>query len=1096
LGFLEGKEQEMAKRLTLFLAVASLVLFTAGTIWGARVVPKKITPLSLPRGDELPDYLIQNASGVFWDAFCGEDTILSPYDTVIGCTYYDLQKDGSMRRMIGLDYQNIAAGGHGLHFTFMEGTGAPPATRYVDYTYWDADSGWKSLPAKRITPNEAIAGYTGLDVFRPLAGYFKPPSRAVVCHHWTTALSGDPSEMHVVLAIEPNKPGEIAMDGGSYWYDIPDLIHEPGVDGVNPAYWPDCGIDSLNRIHVVACEQEPETGAIMDFGYVRCEEIPPAGSGDSLMCCAPGEGCWRLAKETYYTDQNWHMSTFGRDGVESQLVACSKVSNKVALVWTNLAESEPDSDVSQLSNDIMYVESTNGGDDWFQAGAMPPPINITKYDSSDLIRAYADVAAIYDMDDSLHIFWNTHGYNMAEGTYDPNDITLWHWSKATERICDGETLAANEVAHAEWEAEGGAWHWLICSMLAGVGYDPELFNYNYIYLQWVQFDTGKASQAGYTQGDIYMSVSTDAGLTWQTPVNVTNSTVPDCQTGECASDHWPSMAERVDSFVYMQWIYDLDAGGMPQDEGGPTDNPVIFYRFPVDSIPILNEARISWSPDCYTDPPIHIPIGGADTVYLTIENVGIKTLNITNISTSTSWLNVNLTSATLPAGGCPVNVSLMVTGVNADTFLVDSVRIQSNDDVGNDDIYVRVHVIESDEYKPAQFVILENPTYRLLVSNTGNQANQEVDAGFFIKGDPNEPNLLYDGSPVIGFISPDDDTLVGRYIFNERYIVPATDLSVDTCAELKTIVTYREFWPVRIQNPPQDQYWPWWRVKMKEYIFYSDDSSAGNPIVENKNEQYLVLKYLELFQDEPPEWWVEVPAPDSLPEAYLGMALDIDAPSDSGSVNNAGYDPDRRMAFIKGYGGVNENYKMAIGQRDTCYEFAPDTFKCWPAPFTLDDLDKWGIHILRNDSTVYPQGGYVDTELYEWMRTPGYSIQGDSSEADYNIVASGAKIPAHSYPSDQVWAVAYVEAISDRYEIEHLDTLVNMVMCGNVNRDNTVDISDVVYYVSYVLRGTGPCIWNYMGDVNGDGQLGIADIAYMISYLFRNGIPPQCSYLK
>jgi hypothetical protein len=151
---------------------------------------------------------------------------------------------------------------------------------------------------------------------------------------------------------------------------------------------------------------------------------------------------------------------------------------------------------------------------------------------------------------------------------------------------------------------------------------------------------------------------------------------------------------------------------------------------------------------------------------------------------------------------------------------------------------------------------------------------------------------------------------------------------------------------------------------------------------------------------------------------------------------------------------------------------------------------------LRDDSTVFPQGGYDDPVLYDWMATPGYTIQGDGSPADYNIVASGDKIGGHGYPSDQVWGVTYVEAISDRFEIEHLDTLVDMVMCGNANRDDGTTVSDVVFMIAYILKGTGPRSWTYMCDANGDGFETIADISYMINYLFRSGCPPMCSSLK
>ena len=143
----------MKEKLKLVLAVAVFVFILAGTVWGARVDPRKtVLPPPLLRGDEPPDYLITRAPEILWDAFCGEDTIISPYDTVIGCTWYEWQHSCRMPRMVANDYQEITVGGHGLHFTFMyQDLWGIGAKRFVTYAYWDADSSWSALPAPTIT---------------------------------------------------------------------------------------------------------------------------------------------------------------------------------------------------------------------------------------------------------------------------------------------------------------------------------------------------------------------------------------------------------------------------------------------------------------------------------------------------------------------------------------------------------------------------------------------------------------------------------------------------------------------------------------------------------------------------------------------------------------------------------------------------------------------------------------------------------------------------------------------------------------------------------------------------------------------------------
>ena len=114
--------------------------------------------------------------------------------------------------------------------------------------------------------------------------------------------------------------------------------------------------------------------------------------------------------------------------------------------------------------------------------------------------------------------------------------------------------------------------------------------------------------------------------------------------------------------------------------------------------------------------------------------------------------------------------------------------------------------------------------------------------------------------------------------------------------------------------------------------------------------------------------------------------------------------------------------------------------------------------------------------------------------ADYNIVTTGKVIPAQSFPPVDTYWVAYALAVSDEYNQVHLDSLVDMVMCGNYNRDNTVSVVDIVYFINYLFR-SGPEPWMYMGDCNSDGELSISDAVCMIHYVFKGGERPKCASL-
>jgi hypothetical protein len=191
---------------------------------------------------------------------------------------------------------------------------------------------------------------------------------------------------------------------------------------------------------------------------------------------------------------------------------------------------------------------------------------------------------------------------------------------------------------------------------------------------------------------------------------------------------------------------------------------------------------------------------------------------------------------------------------------------------------------------------------------------------------------------------------------------------------------------------------------------------------------------------------------------------------------------------------------MAVVQKDPCYEFAPGSFACWPDPGYLGSVSEpvdtpFAMHILRNDVFIYPEDGFRDDSLYKYMSMPGYSIYGDGSPVDYSIVVSAAKIPAHGYPSADTHSVVFALVISDEYDITELNTVVDGIVCGNLNGDEVVNVADAVYLVNFAWKSGPPPTWPYLAEINNDGILDAADIVYLVNYLFKNGPPPMCSVL-
>ncbi|MEE9553911.1 MAG: SdrD B-like domain-containing protein, partial [candidate division Zixibacteria bacterium] len=296
--------------------------------------------------------------------------------------------------------------------------------------------------------------------------------------------------------------------------------------------WPYLAIDINNNIHIVMRENRlhDDFGAI---GYTRS-----VNGGDTWSNL--------VAVDTIYAI--------------SQTITASPVSGKVAIVYTHPAFYTYD-----LRNDVYYIESENGIDwDWENG-----KVNATEYgEGEDSLFAYTDLAPIYDYNDNLHIIWNAwHVTDTGVG----DSSYLYHYDYNS-----GITFLVNSVEFPQdSDCESGAWSQAICKMSLGVHEES-----GGIFTAYTLFDTSDCSAGGYANGEVYMQYSSNDGLNWSEPENLTDSPTPGCDAGNCDSDVWPSLADRVDDDLHIMYIDDKDAGGVPQYEGVVTENPVLYLAVP------------------------------------------------------------------------------------------------------------------------------------------------------------------------------------------------------------------------------------------------------------------------------------------------------------------------------------------------------------------------------------------------------------------------------------------------------------------------------------------------------------------------------------
>jgi len=242
----------------------------------------------------------------------------------------------------------------------------------------------------------------------------------------------------------------------------------------------------------------------------------------------------------------------------SPIMTSSPVSDKVAIVYTR--------DVGQQwRNNVVYYESQDGLTWDFGSD----PVHVTEYgQGGDSLWAYCDVDAVYDYNDDLHIIWNAH-WATEPSVYIP--VWLYHYDTGSETM----TLMTESESPDFDTCDTGGWQMPIAKMSLGVQESN-----NALFAVYTFFPENDCSAGGFSNGELYSQFSLDGGGSWSEPLNMTDSHTPGCEAGDCDSDHWSSLAERVEGdIMHIIYINDKDAGGVPQGEGGVTDNPVMYLPY-------------------------------------------------------------------------------------------------------------------------------------------------------------------------------------------------------------------------------------------------------------------------------------------------------------------------------------------------------------------------------------------------------------------------------------------------------------------------------------------------------------------------------------
>lgn len=474
-----------------------------------------------------------------------------------GMTYYDYQHNGTAGKMIGVDNNGM------VHVVWMRGqTPELGGPRHIYYNIWDPATSAFQFAEGEVVDVATRAGYTSMAVM--------PDGWAFPAFH--EIRTGDPNP-HAAVS-EDFLPGM-----GAFTTTQPAYCFEGGSS--LQLIWPKIAIGRDSTVHIASTES-PASGQAGDPQRIYYSRGTPTWDNDGFGIQVE----WATMACGGFREMDTVM-------VIAPDICASKTSDRVAIVWSKSRDdlmNEP----TQYNNDLYAIISEDGGLNWGQEFNITnfeyPDWNCASQDTAvcnrDTFRVYTCASAIFDMNDNLHVAFTTRYYWSLEGTISRSYSDVWHWDEFNDEYAN--------IAHGYWEVSDsllwtdcGAWQVQVQRPSLAVDWET-----GYLYCSFQRYDTLQVSEAGFPQGEAYLAVSRNCGRSWSEAVNVTQTVGANngrnSPAGQCASERDITIADRVTGgFVHMSYIFDLDAGGIPQEEGISTNNPVKYQRIPVNEIPWL-----------------------------------------------------------------------------------------------------------------------------------------------------------------------------------------------------------------------------------------------------------------------------------------------------------------------------------------------------------------------------------------------------------------------------------------------------------------------------------------------------------------------------
>ncbi len=1075
----------------------------------------------------------------------------------VGNTWYDYQHNGAMGRMI----EYLATDDTLIHFHWMHADDSDLATfgrtgRYRCYNI-NAEILGPAADVSDFT-NLEFSGYVGIATTirnAAVAGFherFVPPGD----DHYDQTFARDAGPCNAFFAFK----GE-----------VPRALSGTGLGGVNAEIiWPKFryvtypgsagdGSDDTTIVHTIGAYAPDAGGDPHDLMYFRGQTVgdgSTAGSGD--FASASGVLTWTGPT---IVDTNYTLS------YDIAANENSSQPDKVGICWlANLPCDAGDADNEsgyeckqfvQWDNDVYYRVSNDRGLTWQAspcANQPGPNVNVTKWrdrEDQNGWRGYTDMNALITDDGAFHFVWGSRFWpSDANQGGDAGLIKgrIFHWSDNTPGgPCTPFIAVAHDMNWDQTVCNGGAWQ-LNASK-------PSISDCNgKLYVLFTQFNDIPAGReddcawdgspdfpSGAANGDLYITVSADQGVTWDRARNITNTAAVDCQPPvgfNCESEHWSSMARfgtevdmhpadpnKADAelasvggatdpdgyWLDAQYINDPWAGGVVQDEGGWTQSTVKWIRIPcVDEVP---EPVFSITPN-EIGYPNWTKHGTSKDIVALIENTGNAALALNNqqivmINGAAGDVTIQNPSADpIPAGvgsSSPItfrfNANLI--GGPAITYLSAEARFGPTNETGTPTNIVPLECWVADTLYAPEFDTLSTTCLQLAVVNNGSFGQQggqsgKVNMDYFGEAgecDTNATVYVYDGSPVIL-----ESSSKGNWsIFGVSYVD-----SVGFVQQTNTGVS---------NDGINDIYTTTFLTNDSGICIEKTYFAPNKPGVDTCN---FIIQCLKIYSFD---------GNDHL-GLTIGEAIDWDLPSDSGTDNGSGFDDANNSIWCIG-GEYDQDDSTECQDNDTryggisflgMYNKTDDT--------TFDDLGlPFGAYTASNNDYVYGNDlGFNVDELWGKLHdsTSGYSVFSSPNPdsllvdlhmvmgylKDYDLLADDTLIIYINLITVQDGGeaqFAQYRAQDSAWWIDYVFTPpVDPGCCnGDGKRGNVddlsgpggeVDVADLSYLVDFLFRGGPPPPCTDEGNVDAltgpGGPIDVADLSYLVDFLFRGGPPP------